>query len=268
MDSNEDKDDKLLIMSHKFGKVLKDRDQLQKENKELQNEILILQQNMRQMIPGFSNTSSSFPMFNELHQKINDYYKCICQDIFLDLLAPELNMEGIIYFYKTSFFKVDEILKNYFTPAENILKKTICINEIWSPIDNVLRKSYQANWKTIFSTINTDSVHHKNMLHLQHSLRLSEEEPQANIIIVDFLKKTLEIFFLCYISDPVIIFDLNTIGERILFSNTKNDSIDGFIKTKHESLLILPAVYKISINQENMLIKSQVLPLDYEFDNN
>jgi len=30
----------------------------------------------------------------------------------------------------------------------NLLKKTICIDDLWSPIDNVLRKSYQANWKS------------------------------------------------------------------------------------------------------------------------
>ena len=98
-------------MTNKFITVRKERDVLQKENKELQNEILILQSNIRQMIPGFSNnTSSSFPMLNELQNKLSEFYKCDCQDIFFDLLSPELNMEGIVYFYKNSFLKVNEMI--------------------------------------------------------------------------------------------------------------------------------------------------------------
>ena len=42
-------------MTNKFITARKERDQFQKENKELQNEILILQSNIRQMIPGFGS---------------------------------------------------------------------------------------------------------------------------------------------------------------------------------------------------------------------
>lgn len=260
--------DKLSIMTNKFIQMRKDRDQLQKENKELQNEILILQSNIRQMIPGFSNnTSSAFPMFNELQNKINEFFKCDCQDVFFDLLAPELNMDGIVFFFKTAFAKIQEIIKSYFSTAENILKKTICIEELWAPIDNVLRKSYQSNWKKIYSNINHESTFQKIMVHLQNSLKLQDEAPSANLVIIEFLKKSMEIFFLCYISDPVIVMDIESLGEKISYSNTKHDSVDGFIKNKHESLVIVPAVFKSIVIPENMILKSQVLPLDYEFDN-
>jgi hypothetical protein len=265
---NDDIHDKLSIMTNKFITMRKDRDQLQKENKDLQNEILQLQSNIRQMIPGFSsNTSASFPMFNELQNKINEFFKCDCQDIFFDLLAPELNMDGIIFFFKTAFSKINEILKTYFSPSELLLKKTICIDELVGPIDNVLRKSYQANWKKIFQLINIESTHQKIMMHLQNSLKLRDEEPSANLIIVEFLKKAIELLFLCYISDPLIMFDVETLGDRISYSMSKHDSLDGFIKVKHECLIIIPAGYKTSISQDNMLLKSQVLPLDYEFEN-
>jgi len=80
---SEDIRDKLNIMTNKFITIRKERDNFQKENKELQNEIMILQSNIRQMIPGFSNnTSSSFPMINELQNKLSEFYKCDCQDIF------------------------------------------------------------------------------------------------------------------------------------------------------------------------------------------
>ena len=206
--------DKLSIMTNKFIAMRKDRDQLQKENKDLQNEIIVLQSNIRQMIPGFSsNTSASFPMFNELQNKITEFFKCDCQDIFFDLLAPELNMEGIIFFFKQAFSKIQEVLKSYFLPSENILKKTICIDELWSPIDNVLRKSYQANWKKIFQLINQEATLQKIMMFLQNSLKLRDEEPSANLIILEFLRKAIEIFFLSYISDPVIVFDIDTFGD-------------------------------------------------------
>jgi hypothetical protein len=265
---SDDIHDKLSVMTNKFLSMRKDRDQLQKENKDLQNEILILQSNIRQMIPGFSsNTSASFPMYNELQNKITEFFKCHCQDIFFDLLAPELNMDGIIFFFKTAFSKILEVLKTYFTPSENILKKTICIDELWSPIDNVLRKSYQANWKKIFQMINLDATHQKIMLILQNSLKLRDEEPSANICIVEFIKKSLELFFLCYISDPIIIIDIESLGDKISYSGIKHDSLDGFIKPKHECVVIIPAGYKSNILQENMVLKSQVLPIDYEFEN-
>ena len=53
----EDAKDKLKIMTTKFSATRKERDQLKTENKELQNEVLLLQSSMRQMVPCTSNTS-------------------------------------------------------------------------------------------------------------------------------------------------------------------------------------------------------------------
>ena len=77
----------------------KERDQLKQENKELQEEVMHLQVNMRQMVPCSSNTSSSFPMLNELQNIISEFYKCDCQDVFFDLLCPELNLDGVVYYF-------------------------------------------------------------------------------------------------------------------------------------------------------------------------
>ena len=46
-----------------------------------------------------SNTSQSFPMFNELANVVSELYKCDCADVFFDLLCPELNLDGVVYFY-------------------------------------------------------------------------------------------------------------------------------------------------------------------------
>ena len=60
--------------------------------------------------------------------------------------------------------------------------------------------------------------------------------------------------------------DLSTIGMKVAFNPVKHDSLDGFIKQKHDCIVILPSSFKSNVNlQENCIIKSQVLPCDYEF---
>lgn len=254
-------------MTNKFITVRKEKEQFAKENKELQNEILILQSNIRQMIPGFgSNTSSTFPMLNELQNKLSEFFKCDCQDVFFDLLSPELNIEGIVFFYKNSLLKIQELVALYFEPMESALKRTLCIDSLWTPIDNVLRKSTQSNWKKIFAQLCVESSLHSIVQYIQSNLKLQDEDPSANKLIFEFLRKCCEICFFCHISDPPIYIDTNSIGQRISFNNVKHDSVDGFIKQKHECVVLLPSCYKNSAySQENMLLKSQVLPIDYEF---
>jgi hypothetical protein len=254
-------------MTNKYINVRKERDMYLKENKELQNEILILQSNMRQMIPGFnSNTSSSFPMSNELQNRINEFFKCDCQDIFFDLLSPELNMEGIVFFYKNCFLKVEELVNLYFEPLETLLKRTLSIEDLWPPIDNVLRKSYQSNWKKIFNELANDQNFQKIMILIQSNLKLQDEAPTANKTILEFIKKTAEIFFFCHISDPPVQIDIPSIGQKIQFNTIKHESVDGFIKQKHNSIIILPYCLKTNLNNSDTIImKALVLPIDYEF---
>lgn len=254
-------------MTNKFITVRKEKEQYLKENKELQHEILVLQSNIRQMIPGFgSNTSGTFPMLNELQNKISEFFKCDCQDIFFDLLSPELNIEGVVYFYKNSLLKIQELVSLYFEPMENALKNTLCIETLWTPIENVLRKSFQSNWKKIFVQLCQDKSIETIVLYIQRSLKLQDEDPRANVTIFEFLKKCCQIYFFCHISEPPIYIDINSIGQVTSFNNIKNDSVDGFIKQKTECIIILPSCYKVnSSTTDNMLLKSQVLPVDYEF---
>ena len=158
------------------------------------------------------------------------------------------------------------MIKNYFDPLENLMKKTICIDFLWTPIDNVLRKSFQSNWKIIYSQMSLEQNYYSIMQFVQNNLKLQDENPQANKIIVEFLKKVSEIFFCCFISDPQIFIDLNSIGYRCGFNSMKCDSLDGFIKQNNDCVSILPRCYKTNLsNVENFVIKSHVLPYDYEF---
>lgn len=69
------------------------------------------------------------------------------------------------------------------------------------------------------------------------------------------------------VSDPPIVFDMKRIGEKVQFNQFKYDSMDGFIKSNEECLIILPSVHKY--NQGGglgeVIIKANVLPLSYEF---
>lgn len=110
--------EKLRVMTQKFAAARKERDQLKTENKEMQDEVIALQSSMRQMVPCASNTSQSFPMFNELVHKVSELYKCECQDVFFDLLCPELNLDGVVFFYANIFPPIERAITKHFMPAE------------------------------------------------------------------------------------------------------------------------------------------------------
>ena len=86
------------------------------------------------MVPSFSNTSSAFPMQNELSNIVSEFYKCDCQDVFFDLLCPELNLDGVIYFFQNTIPIIVESIDKHFNPVESILKKVTLINSLEGPI--------------------------------------------------------------------------------------------------------------------------------------
>ena len=94
-----------------------------------------------------SNTSQSFPMFNELTNMASELYKCDCQDVFFDLLCPELNLDGVVFFYQAVFPPVMKAIQNHFAPAEQVLRQVSCLKQLDGPVESVLRKTYQSNWR-------------------------------------------------------------------------------------------------------------------------
>ena len=70
------------------------------------------------MVPCASNTSQSFPMFNELNNAVSEFYKCHCQDVFFDVLSSELNLDGVIYFYQNTIGQVVKDIEKHFWPIE------------------------------------------------------------------------------------------------------------------------------------------------------
>ena len=60
-------------------------------------------------------------MFNELTTMCSELYKCDCQDVFFDLLCPELNLEGVVFFYQNIFHRIVVAIQKHFAPAEQVL---------------------------------------------------------------------------------------------------------------------------------------------------
>ena len=263
------KEQKHIILD-KLSSLKKENHKIEQENQMLKQELESLQKDMRLMIPGFSsNTSNSFPMLTELHNKISDYIKLSCEDIFFDLLQPNLNMKGVVEFFKIIFLNLYDTVENFFIPIEKAINNALFVEQIYEPIDNVLRKSYQLNWKNFFDDIKKN-INYKDIINdIIKRLKMDfiEENGEEWDMIKDFIVKTFEIIFFCYISDPVVSIDISQIGKEVKYNSMTHDSLDGFIKSKQISTIILPTFYKGKVSTKNsMLVKSQVLAKDYEFN--
>jgi len=257
---------KLRTITGKIGVLKKEKETLNKENKTLQEEVMSLQASLRQMIPGFSNTGSSFPMFNELVSNVSEFYKYDCEEVFFDLLCPELNMKGIIFFYMTSFHRISELIQNYFAPAENSLKKTACMTNLDGPIMNVLRKSFQSTWKNIAKQCIQQSKIMEITNEIQDHLKLGEVSQETNEKICEFLQKLGELVLCFYISDPPLVSNFKAIGSKVIYNPTKHEPLDGFIKNKDECIVVLPSTHKNTMEGE-LASKALVLQVDYEIPN-
>jgi hypothetical protein len=97
---------------------------------------------MRQMVPSTNNTSQSFPMYNELTQKVSELFKCECQDVFFDLLCPELNLDGVVYFYANVYTPLFKRITSHLQPVESAIIRLTHLNVIDGPLESVLKKTY------------------------------------------------------------------------------------------------------------------------------
>ena len=54
---------------------------------------------------------------------VSEFYKCDCQDVFFDYLCPELNLDGVIFFFQNTIPIVIDVIEKHFLPVEAVLKK-------------------------------------------------------------------------------------------------------------------------------------------------
>ena len=255
---------KLRTITQKFSALRKERDTLKKDNKDLQNEVMLLQNSMREMIPGFSNTGSVYPMYNELQVMISDFFKCSCEDVFFDVLSPELTMEGVVYFFREVIEAVQKTVTSYFEPTYQVVKKSTCTEKLEGPLMNVMKKVYQNSWKKVLAACVPCHFGDTVAAKVQEKLQLGGNSASTNKTIAEFAKKLSEILFLCAISEPELVLETEAMGTKILFNTLKHESMDGFVKHKEMVVVVLPAVHKSSLSGE-IIGKARVLPVNYEF---
>lgn len=100
-------------------------------------------------------------------------------------------MKGIIYFFQTSMIRIDKIINDYFQPLFKNIMEVIriiiqvgCLNSIEGPILNVMRKSFQGNYKNVYEKCMRNLQILR--MELQKSLKLNNHE-----LIEQFLSTTI-----------------------------------------------------------------------------
>jgi len=170
------------------------------------------------MVPCFSNTSQAFPMMNELSVIVSEFYKCDCQDMFFDYLCPELNLDGVVYFYQNVITTTVQAIERHFEPAEQALKKVSNLQSLDGPIMNVLKKTYQSNWKSIHAQCLPNSANEQTMQRVQSVLSIADDSQAVNDAIVEFVQKVGEVAFQTVVCEPQLVFDIKRIGEKVQFN--------------------------------------------------
>jgi len=113
---------------------------------------------------------------------------------------------------------VIEAIEKHFQPVEVVLKKVSNMQSFDGPIVNVLRKTYQSNWRQIQQQCLTNAFNESVMSNIQKALSIGDEQKHMNQAIVDFVRKIGDNAFQMLISDPPIVFDLKRIGEKVQFN--------------------------------------------------
>ena len=73
-----------------------------------------------------------------------------------------------------------EAIEKHFLPVESVLKKVTNIQTLEGPIVNVLRKTYQSNWKAIQSQCLPQIFNETVMQKVQSVLSIGDEQKQVN----------------------------------------------------------------------------------------
>ena len=265
---------KRINLTLKLSSLNQEHSRLYRQNTTLKNVNASLLKNIHEMNPGFtSNTSNAFPMLSEIQNQINHYIKITCQDIFFDLLLEQkLGMNEVICFYQFSLTEIDNEIKKYFYPLENEITTLIGNHAMPNPVYNVLKKVYQSNYKNILSKIEHEKINYTDYANrLKDDLALDGDE--VTDIIVGFLKKTTALCLMCYLCEPQIEIRKETIGTENEFNALIHDPLDGFVRPKQTSYVLLPGFFKGEVSnvndkfssKENMIVKMQVLSEDYNF---
>jgi len=141
-------------------------------------------------------------MQNEMQNLVSEFYKVECVDVFFELLSPELNLDGVVFFFRQIIPVLVDTIEKHFAPVEAVLRRVGAVSVMDGPVNNVLRKSYQSNWKQIHAQCLPQQVCETVMMDVQKHLSIGDESKTTNQAIVDFVRKAGEVAFQMHVSDP------------------------------------------------------------------
>lgn len=263
-------DESIREMSEKLKEERANNTQLKAKNQELLNEIILLKTNIRSLIPTINNNDNKnekFPSFEELLEEIKTFLDIDSLKFYQKFMKNQSNPELIIFYYENIFKKCNDIILSHFNPVQTIFKNKFKNSESLSPIDFVLKNSYQSEWKNIHSKICSEQRLSKLIADIKQAYS-SKFKGIINLtvstqhILKEYLTKTLEIFIKCFINQPRISYNLNIIGSIDKFSKLQNDSfLEEKIVKNTEVLIVLPCFYYSSekTKRNEIICKSKVI---------
>ena len=211
--------------------------QLKKQNQE--TEKMLLLNKSSQMIRG-NSTSTDFPSENDIKLQLNRFINVELLMFFKYPLSSEFIFDSIVLFYKKLFVSSHNKIKTHFEKMNNLLSFTLQSQKTIEPLDWILRKSSQANWKSILEAIENKESYFTTVQDIQNKLSIETKKGDANLLIRNLCKKTLDILLKCYIMNPKIFYDVDSVGQRAFFDAKDHEAIEGTILSKTECFILTP----------------------------
>lgn len=256
----------IKVTIERLQNARKKNTQLKNRNKELNNELISLQTNIREMFPGYSVSKvTPFPMINDLLVQINTFIESDCLDCYKMLLDQDYTLHDHFFFFRKVFDSSSSLINDYFNPLNLILKHTLQVDQIVGPLDCVLRRSYQVDWEKLLIQIKKNNDYDYVINSIQNELEIENQTQEGYNQMINIFEETTEILFKCFISDPMLAFDINQISKQVVMDSKHHDCFDKKMHIKHNSscAILIPSVYKIVNDQQVTLINSKVLPLNF-----
>lgn len=238
--------------------------QLKKQNQELITEKMLLLNKSSQMIRG-NSTSTDFPSENDIKLQLNRFINVDLFMFFKYPLSSEFIVEGIVLFYKKLFVLSHNKIKTHFEKMNNMISFTLQSQKTIEPLDWILRKSSQANWKSILEAIENKESYFTTVQDIQNELNIETKNGDANLLIRNLCKKALDLLLKCYIMNPKIFYDVDSIGQRVFFDAKDHEAIEGTILGRTECFILTPSFYYFVDENRVSIEKSKVISSSFSY---
>lgn len=229
--------EQLHDLARKLENITTERNSCRNANILLKQQVASTREIMRQMVQGFTNVNSSFPIQTELAQSIDRLYKCECLDIYFDYFADLDNIETVTHFFISVFSIANSTVNSHFMAVEERIRRTTLLSSLEGPVMNTLRKAYQPQWEHIYSQIKGK---------VSFTALSSALDIQFDKSLKGFFLQLVKLFVFCYTTDPPLCLRVQQIGEEVQFNPLLHEALDGFIRSGQFCVVVLPAVHKHS----------------------